>query len=710
MKAVTQSYNTGELKVIEAPPPQLRNGHILLRTEHSLISAGTEKTKIDTADKSLIGKARARPDLVAQVIAKARREGLWKTWQTVSDRLNLPLAMGYSAAGIVLDTMGDVGDIQPGQRVACAGNHAEIVCVPKNLVVPIPEQIASDHAAFATVGAIAMQGVRQADVRVGEKVVVIGLGLIGLLTSQILRAAGCRVLGLDVDPEKLRLGQKLGCFETALATDDDLREQILLFTDGYGADSTIITAGTTSNRPIEQAGEITREKGRIVVLGAARMDIPREPFYSKELEIRLSRSYGPGRYDKAFEDEGKDYPYAYVRFTERRNMSSFLELVSSGAVQLSSMITHRFRIEDAATAYDVMRGVKTEPYLGILLDYRIDVPEPSTRITVRPVHSLMTEKIKLGVIGAGNYATSHLLPHLSRQSSIALGSICTASGLTSLHVAQKFGFQAADADVDALISESDAVLIATRHNDHASFALRAVEQGKPVFVEKPLAINCQQLEAILKVANQGSSVMVGFNRRFSPAVESVREHLNSNHGRAQVLIRCNAGSIATDHWIQDPKVGGGRLIGEACHFVDLAVYLCGSYVRSVQAVAIPQNGRAHSLLDNFSINLGMANGSVATIVYSSVGDTKFPKEYIEVFSGGKVGIILDFKTVDLWSHGKRRRLRWSTQNKGQKSQIEAWVTGLKTGTSPIPFDEIVNVHKACFAAFDSLRTGETVKL
>jgi polar amino acid transport system substrate-binding protein len=583
MKIVMQSYRTGELKLQEAPPPQLRDGHVLVKTAYSLISAGTEKTKIDTAEKSLLGKAKARPDLVQQVIRRAKREGLWKTWQLVSERLNTPLAMGYSSAGIVIDTMGDVGDVRPGDRVACGGshaNHAEVVCVPKNLIVPVPEGVGTDHAAFATLGAIAMQGVRQAEARLGEKVLVIGLGLVGLLTLQILKAAGCKVFGIDLDPSKLGLAGSLGCDTTALVDDSELEEKILLFTNGYGVDSTIITAGTSSNQPIEQAAELTREKGRVVVVGVTKMDIPREPFYMKELELRMSRSYGPGRYDSTFEEAGNDYPYAYVRFTETRNMSSFLDLVAAGIVRLDPIITHRFSIQDAATAYDIMRGSRKENYLGILLEYNRDISTASTRIEMRP-EPITSAAINLGVIGAGKYATANLLPHLKNQPEIALGAICTASGLTAVNVAERFGFRAADADADAVIRGSDAILIATRHNDHASYAVKALLQGRAVFVEKPLVVNWEQLDQITSAAASGGSVMVGFNRRFSPMVESIRDHISSTVGPKQILIRVNAGPIPMDHWMQDARIGGGRLIGEACHFVDLALYLSGAPIRTV---------------------------------------------------------------------------------------------------------------------------------
>jgi len=710
MKTVMQSYKTGELKVIQCPPPQLKEGHVLIRTAHSLISAGTEKTKIDTAQKSLIGKAQARPDLVRQVITKAKREGLWKTWEAVSERLSTPLPMGYSSSGIVLETLGDVGGIRPGDRVACAGNHAEIVCMPKNLVVPIPGDVPTDQAAFTVIGSIAMQGVRQADVRVGEKVVVIGLGLVGLLTTQILAAAGCSVFGIDVDSAKTESARSLGCNNTALATDEQLEEKILLFTEGYGADCTIITAGSASNKPIEQAGEFTREKGRVVVVGASKMDIPREPFYLKELEIRMSRSYGPGRYDRSFEEEGKDYPYAYVRFTERRNMSSFLDLVAGGAIQIAPMITHRFRIDEAAAAYDVMRGERKANYLGIVLEYDAGEALPPRRVVVRKAAAIEKNRIRLGVIGAGKYATANLFPHLRRESSVVFGTVCTSSGLTAVNVAERFGFESAESDPDAVIADSDAVLIATRHHDHAGYAVKALKIGKPVFVEKPLVINSHQLEDVVSAAGEAASVMVGFNRRFAPAVQAVQDHLPPAMQPRQVLIRINAGAIPLDHWIQDPNIGGGRLIGEGCHFVDLAAYLCGARIQTVHAAAIPQQRRPHLLWDNFSINLSFANGSVASIVYTSIGDSGLPKEQIEVFAGGKAGIIRDFTEVELWSHGRKSRSRSSAQDKGQEKQVQAWVKGLRQGSSPIAFESIVNVHQACLAAIESIGTGGVVKI
>ncbi len=701
------------LLVVDSPTPQLRSGWALVATAFSIISAGTEKTKVDTARKSLLGKAMARPDLVKKVIAKAKTEGLWKTWQVVSDKLDAPTPLGYSSAGQIIEVSGDIDGLEPGDWVTCAGNtanHAEIVCVPKNLLAKIPEGVSPDHAAFSTLGAIAMQGVRQADVRVGEKIAVIGLGLIGLLTVQILRAAGCRVIGMDVDPAKLTLARELGCDDALLSGNDSLDQQILVFTQGYGVDATIITAGTSSNQPIELAGEITREKGKVVVVGAAKMDVPREPYYMKEIDLRISRSYGPGRYDPNHEENGVDYPFGYVRFTERRNMLSFMELIRSGSVNLSKIITHRFPIDDAPKAYDLISGENKEPYLGILLEYNRPLQSISKRIELKAA-PLDKNKITVGFVGAGSYASKSLLPAIRMHDRFQFGSVCTASGVTAENAARKFGFAAAESDAESVIKSSDAVVVATRHGDHAAMAVKAISQGKSVFVEKPLAVTEEQLDQIIDGCKDAhASVMVGFNRRFAPATRMLKDHFSSIRGPRQILIRVNAGEIPADHWIHDPVAGGGRLIGEGCHFVDLALYIAGCCIKTVHASAIPNPRREAALWDNFEITLTFNDSSLATIVYTSSGDTGLAKEDIQVFAGGRAAVIDDFRSVELWAKGKSRHKRWSSQDKGQEAEIAAWAESLRSGTSAIAFEEIVNVHRACFAAIRSIQQGKTIEI
>jgi predicted dehydrogenase/threonine dehydrogenase-like Zn-dependent dehydrogenase len=715
MKSVLQNYRTGQLLVVESPPPQLRPGFALVKNAFSLISAGTEKTKVDTAQKSLLGKALARPDMVKKVIAKAKTEGLWKTWQVVSDKLDAPTPLGYSCAGQIIEVSGNVDGLAPGDWVACAGNtanHAEVVSVPKNLLARIPDGVPADHAAFATLGAIAMQGVRQAEVRLGEKVVVIGLGLIGLLTVQILRAAGCRVIGVDMDAAKLDLARELGCDDALLPDSDALTQRILIFTDGYGADATIITAGTSSNQPIECAGEITREKGKVVVVGAAKMDIPREPYYLKEIDLRISRSYGPGRYDPSYEEHGCDYPFGYVRFTERRNMESFLDLIQSGSINLSKIITHRFPIGDAPSAYELISGKRKEAYLGILLEYSRPMDAIPHRIELKGL-PLNGNKIKVGFIGAGSYASKFLLPGIQKTPQLIATAVCTASGVTAESIARKYGFSAAENNPDAVIKTADAIVIATRHADHAELTIRALDQHKSVFVEKPIAITEDQLDSIVgRVENLGSraSILVGFNRRFAPATCLLKEHFASVKGSKQILIRVNAGSLPPNHWVNDPLIGGGRLIGECCHFVDLALSIAGSRIAKVYANGIPDPQKEAALWDDFSITLTFENSSLATILYTGNGDSALAKENIQVFGGGRAAIIDDFRAIEMWAKGRSKRKTWSQQDKGQKAEIDSWVESLRTGISPIPFNEIINVHRACFAATRSIQQGTIVEI
>lgn len=714
MKAIVQSYRTGELSVIESPQPQLSEGCILVRNAWSVISAGTEKTKVDTARKSLIGKAMSRPDLVRQVIDKARRDGIASTWQTVSDRLDTSMPLGYSCAGEVLEVCGDVGGLKPGDRVACAGssaNHAELVAVPKLLAARVPAPVGLDHAAFATLGAIAMQGIRQADVRLGEKVAVIGMGLIGLLTAQMLRAAGCRVFGIDVSAAKLDLAAKTGCDCTALAGAPDLAAALLEFTGGYGVDTTIITAATASNQPIEQAAEITRNKGRVVVVGLTRMDVPREPFYMKELDLRLSRSYGPGRYDPAYEASGHDYPQAYVRFTEGRNIQCFLELLEKKLITIDPIITHRFPLDRASEAYDLIHGTARDFYLGILLQYSRKTEDIPRRVDLSPL-PVQQDAMRLGVIGAGKYATTHLLPVLRGRPEIVLGGVLTGSGLSAVSAAAKLKFHSAESDPDQLIRSSDAVLIATRHNEHTPYAIKALEAGKPVFVEKPLSLNTTQLDSLIACATrlERGSVMVGFNRRFAPATAALLAHFQDTPGPRQIVMRINAGRLPKDHWLLDPLVGGGRLLGEGCHFIDLALLLAGSPIIRVSAAGNPHGAAGAERIEDFTLALQFANGSVAGITYTSAGDPRLPKEWIEMHGSGRSAWINDFRETTLMAGGKTRRIKSRGQDKGQSAMLDLWVSSLRAGKAPIAFSDIVNVHQACFAALTALRDGHDVPL
>jgi predicted dehydrogenase/threonine dehydrogenase-like Zn-dependent dehydrogenase len=741
MKQVSQSYRHGEVALVDVPPPSLKAGGILVRNAVSLISPGTERLMLETARKSLVGKAKDRPDLVRQVVSKARREGIGPTVQAVMSRLDAPVPLGYSAAGVVTAVAEGVDEFQPGDAVACAGAgyavHAEIISVPRNLCVklphaPLPEVagalendgVSFEAAAFTTVGAIALQGVRVADIRLGEVVAVIGLGLIGLLTVQLLKAAGCRVLALDLNPARCRLASALSC---DLATTDhrQLTERTLSYAEGYGADAVIITAGTKSNAPIELAAELCREKGRVVAVGAVNMDIPRRPFYEKELELRLSRSYGPGRYDPLYEERGIDYPYGYVRWTERRNMAAFLDLVAHGKVHTQPLVTHRFPIERALEAYELITREKTGEAVGVLLTYESSTPtgqkEPTAPepLRIAPAASklprLTSKSVRVGVIGAGAFAKSVLLPRLKAIPGVELATICTATGLNARHTAEKFGFATCTTDSDAVFSDAaiDAVLIATRHNLHAPLVLRALEADKHVFVEKPLALREDALRSIVKRSCTARStiLMVGFNRRFAPLTQRVKGFFSPRAGPLAIDYRVNAGYVPPEHWVHDAEEGGGRIVGEVCHFVDWMCCLTGAAPVKVYAQILAADGR-YAPEDNALITLTFADGSVGTIHYLANGDASVPKERIEIFGNSTVATIEDFHTGALVRRGRRSRLSprlWSRQDKGHAAELQAFIRAIQGGEpSPIPLEDAALVTLATFKIRQSLRDNTPV--
>ncbi|WP_196492378.1 bi-domain-containing oxidoreductase [Psychrosphaera haliotis] len=518
MKQITQTLRTGTIEVNEVPIPALTDKFVLVKNSSSVISAGTEKTKIDMGKKNLLQKAKARPDLVKQVLKKVQTEGLKKTLQTVNTRLDAPSPLGYSCAGEVVAAGGLVEGIQPGDRVACGGadyaNHAEFVAIPKNLVVKIPDNVSNAEGAFTTVGSIALQGVRLAQPQMGETFVVLGLGLLGQIAVQLLRANGCKVIATDLDPALVERATKYGAIDAGPGV--NIQNLVESETNGHGVDGVLVCAGTSSNQPIELCGEITREKGRVVVVGAVRMDIPREDYFKKEISVVISRSYGPGRYDPFYEENGNDYPLGYVRFTEQRNMETFLQLISDGKVEVKSLITHEFGVDEAEAAYQLIEGDKTEPYLGILMNYSPAVQNSSsTKIAINS-SPLNKDKVVLSLYGAGNYATSNLLPQLSKSKDIELNGLVTASGRTAQGVAKQFNMRFCAGDLDEVLDEStDALMVTTRHDTHASAVLKGLGANKHVYVEKPLALNVEELSSINNALNGSKSqVMVGFNRRF----------------------------------------------------------------------------------------------------------------------------------------------------------------------------------------------------
>lgn len=703
MKQVEQNYRTGELKVAEVPAPRAGERSLLVATTASLISSGTEKQLMDLAKASLAGKAMARPDLVRRVIRNVQRDGLKPTLEKVFARLDTPIPLGYSISGVVLEVGRGVSGFAVGDRVACAGaglaNHAEINAVPKNLATRIPDGVDDRDASFVTLGAIALQGVRQAQLTLGERVVVMGLGLIGLLTVQLLKASGCRVLGFDPNAERAALALRLGA---DAAVSEGLAEAASGFTGGYGADAVLLTASTKSSEPLNHAADISRLKGRIVVVGLVGMTIDREPFYKRELDLRLSMSYGPGRHDPSYELAGNDYPLAYVRWTEQRNMASFLDLVAEGKVTPKELVTHNFAIGDALEAYGLME--RSEPHLAMLLTYPDHADPNLTRRIPRAAAPVASERNQVGFIGFGNYAKGVLLPALSKLSGVTLSTVVTATGISAGHACKKHGFAAAATDPNAVIEDpaTNTVFIATRHDTHARLVIDALRAGKHVFCEKPLAMTQEELDEVEAAARQSGAVLtVGFNRRFAPLLVQAKTALEPRTSPLVMLYRVNAGTIPGDSWIQREE-GGGRIIGEVCHFVDALTFLCGSRPIEVQAVAAKDHPDAASVLLRFE------DGSTGAIVYSSLGDPSVPKEYIEIFAAGRAAQLEDFVRLDVTAGGKRSRSK-GAQDKGQRALVSAFIATTRgAAPTPIALDDLIAVSAATLAIEESLRLGASV--
>lgn len=688
--------------------PSIAEGMVMVENKFSLISSGTERSTVQVAQASLLGKAKHRPDLVAQVFANIKKEGLTATISKVKTKLDSLKAMGYSTAGIVVMSLDEGGNFQPGNRVACAGqgyaSHADLVCVPQNLVVKIPDNVSFEEASFTTLGAIALQGVRQAEPRLGEKVCVIGLGLLGQLTGQLLKANGCDVFGIDVSDRMIALANEMSVAKALHRNDPNLMSACDNFTNGYGFDSIIITAASPTNDPIVLSTEICRKKGRIVVVGAVKMDIPREPyFYRKELELRISCSYGPGRYDVDYEERGIDYPVAYVRWTEQRNMEAFLEMMSKGSINVKPLVTHTFEIENAEQAYEIVLGKNPEPHIGILLKY---APHKGKFLTAQQLQSVAQKQLNVGFVGAGSFAQSYLIPNVKTYGA-SLDTVVTSKGITAKNVAEKFGFNFCSADIkDVLQKESiNTVFIATPHSSHAPQVVQSLKANKSVFVEKPLAVTEEELNEIINVkASHNQPLMVGFNRRFAPICSSVKK-IFENSGEALVInIRVNAGFIPKDHWTQLQEVGAGRIIGEVCHFIDLMQYFTNAEPVNVYADCIRTNNEKIKSDDNVSVIVRFSDGSIGNLVYTANGDKSLPKERIEVFGAGKAAVINDF--TDGGFYGNNRFKKIKSMGKGHQQEITAFLEALHNGQdSPISFRSICLTTLTTFKILDSLKTG-----
>lgn len=703
MEELTQKLSNGEMVVQELPMPQLSDGMILVKNHYSLISAGTEGSTVKAARQGLIAKAKSRPQQVAQVMQVLKTQGVVQTYRTVMKKLEAYSPLGYSCAGEVIEVADDVKDFKVGDLVACGGfsaNHAEVVSVPVNLCVKLREDADMAMACYNTLGAIALQGVRQADLRLGETCAVIGLGLIGQIICNLLKASGVNVVGIDVSSAPVIQAAK-HCADLALVRNTaGIEDKIMDFTKGLGVDAVIIAAATPSLDPINFAGSIVRKKGTVVVLGAVPTGFDREPYYyKKELQLKMSCSYGPGRYDLNYEEKGIDYPAPYVRWTEKRNMEAFQELLTTKRMDLSYLTTHTFPLEDAPKAYDMVAN-KTEPYLGIVLKYDINKTHKHEAIKIANATN-GTSNIGVAFIGAGSYAQGQLLPNLP--SDIRRVGVMTNSGATSKRVAERFHFEMCTPNEEDILKNEavNTLFIATRHDTHAKYVMDGLRAGKNVYVEKPICLNIDEMVEIQKLCEEKQkSVMIGFNRRFSPHTQEIKKKLGS--GKMSMIYRANAGIIPGDAWIHDIKIGGGRIIGEACHFIDFMTYICGSKPVKVMASLMPDN---QNLNDTMNIIVEFENGSTGVVAYYSNGSKAMPKEYFEVFSSGTSAIIDDFTETKIFTKGKPTKFKTRTQDKGQKAMMEAFFKDIRNGKTPIPMDEIFAVTLATFAALKSVQEG-----
>jgi polar amino acid transport system substrate-binding protein len=717
MKQVLQNRKTGRPFVGEVPVPALQRGRVLVRTVASLISAGTERAAVELVSKGLVREARQRPDLVKAVVAKVKNEGILNTFASVRDKMAASQALGYSAAGIVSAVAEDVTEFQIGDRVACAGvgfaSHAEVLSVPKNLCVHLPESVSFESGAYGTLGAIALQGVRLAEPTLGESVVVIGLGLVGQLTVQLLKANGCRVFGLDLDQSRVSLALELGA-DKAIVPDEAAAKEIETWTRGHGADAVLITAATDSNQPVELAAKVSRLKGRVIVVGMTGMDIPRQPFFSRELKLVISMSYGPGRYDPDYEERGHDYPLPYVRWTEKRNIESFLELIGDKRVDVERLTSHRFPIAEAEHAYRLISGDVREPYLGVVLNYDPEA-EVARRVSLSATAPARKpeKSIVLGVIGAGGYVPAMLLPHFKSEG-VQFQSIATASGISAHDVGKRFGFAYAVSSADEVLDDANVnlVVIGTRHDTHAELARKALERDKHALVEKPLSLSDQELESVLEAARSSAGkLMVGFNRRFSPLARRAKDFFAGRETPLSILYRVNAGRLPKEHWLQDAVEGGGRIVGEVCHFIDLMQYLTGAPPVFVFAEAMSAKSSKIVDADSVFITLRFADGSNGAIAYLSEGDKALAKERVEIFGGGRVFVLDDYRRATLYKDGREEQVTLKTQDKGQQAQVRAVCASvLQGGAAPISLDELAATSRATFRVLDSIRERRPFEL
>ncbi|WP_020135306.1 bi-domain-containing oxidoreductase [Streptomyces sp. 351MFTsu5.1] len=722
MKQVVQNYKSGELAVLDVPVPGCKPGGVLVRTVYSLISTGTEMMKVSEAGMSMLGKARSRPDQVAKVMQSVATNGVPATYRKVMGKLDSYTPLGYSLCGVVEQVGAGVDDVKVGDLVACAGNehalHAELNWVPKNLYVPVPDGLAPQHAAFGTVGSIAMQGVRQGEPQLGEVALVIGLGLIGQLVVQLLAASGVRVVGADPDPARCELAERLGAAACGDPASTAVENAVAELTDGHGVDQVYLAAGGGSNQPVELAAKLARDRGRVVDIGKCRLDLPWNAYYEKELDVRFSRSYGPGRYDPSYELEGRDYPIGYVRWTERRNLACFLDLAARGKVDVEPLISHVADFDDAVETY---RRLKDGELKAVTALFRYPeqageteetkapaVAVPAVQVKAAPARAAKTP-VKLAFVGAGNYATSMLLPHLAQREGVELSTVVTTTSLSGANAQRKFGFAKATTDLDAVLGDEsiDAVFVVTRHSSHAELTRQALLAGKTVFVEKPLALTEDELSGVLAAVEESGNdrLQVGFNRRFAPLLHEARTHFGARSGPAHLRYLVNAGRLAHGSWYLQQGSEGSRFVGEGGHFIDTASWLLDADPVSVYATATSGN-------EDLQVVLRYPDGSTATISYVTTGPSGFPKETLDLVADGRALRLDDFVRASVYGRKKWVSSRLpKARDKGQNAELAAFVKAVRTGgPMPTPLQSLVATTAATLAVQAGLAGGVPVTL
>ena len=714
MKQILQNLKTGELEVVEVPPPPAKPGHLLIQTRCSLISAGTERMLVHFAKSGLISKAKQQPDKVKQVIEKMKTDGLLPTLHSVFARLDEPLPLGYCNCGTVIEVGAGVKEFKVGERVASNGPHAEIVCVPKNLCAKVPDNVTDEQAAFTVLASIGLQGIRLIKPTFGETIVVFGLGLIGLISVQLLKACGCKVIGIDVNKNRLETARKFGAEIIDIPGGADPIKAATAYSNGKGVDGVLITASAKQDSIIHQSAQMCRKRGRIVLVGVVDLNIDRSDFYEKELTFQVSCSYGPGRYDADYEEKGRDYPYGFVRWTEQRNFESILNSIATGELNVDDLISDRIPQVQAHKAYNLLMN---EPdRMAIVLTYPPDEPEFATTIKTSPdyVKSRPVSKVVAGLIGAGNFAKLTLLPAV-RPLGIHLKTVADINGVSGAHAARKFGFENATNDYKQILNdpEINTVFITTRHDLHASMVTEALKAGKHVHVEKPLCLNHEELTQIKEVYEkaEGRQLLVGFNRRFSPHAQKIHNLVSSRNTPMCMSWLINAGHIPADFWIQDKAVGGGRIIGEGCHWLDFMVYIVGKPITQVSATMVGQTQGMESRDDKMSVTVGFADGSIGTLHYFANGHKSYPKETFELFCDGKILRLDNFRKLIGFGWSNFKKMNLFSQNKGHKAEYRFFVERIKNGGDPlIPFAEIENVTLASFAAVQSAEGAGPVKI